>query len=111
MYFASREAYSQLCLSEKLYNYFASTHEFMLILQTAAIIFRDELDFSCCQPWDYIGAPWPTKILPPEQVLPVYRVDPSLPIKPGQPYRAGDREFVLGLDCFKDSDLRRCVTL
>ena len=30
----------------------------MLILQTDAIILRDELDYWCAQPFDYIGAPW-----------------------------------------------------
>lgn len=108
-YFKSREAYSQLYLSDMFYQHFASTHEFVLILQTDAIVFRDELDYWCSQPWDYIGAPWPTKILPPDEILPVYKVDlcPGKPVKQGMPCRAGDREFVLGLDCFESGDLQR----
>lgn len=58
-HFTSRETHSLLYMSEMLYKHFASTHEFMLILQTDAIVLRDELDYWCSQPWDYIGAPWP----------------------------------------------------
>jgi hypothetical protein len=36
-----------------------SNYKFILILQTDAIILRDELDFWCAQPFDYVGAPWP----------------------------------------------------
>jgi hypothetical protein len=58
-FFKSRETYSQLYLGDMLYNHFASTHEFLLILQTDAIVLRDELDYWCSQPWDYLGSPWP----------------------------------------------------
>jgi len=56
--FASIEGYSRLLLSKEFYARFAE-YEFMLILQTDAIILRDELDYWCSQPFDYIGAPWP----------------------------------------------------
>ena len=56
--FASIPGYNRLLLSEAFYERFAS-HEFMLVLQTDAIILRDELDFWCRQPFDYVGAPWP----------------------------------------------------
>ena len=56
--FASIEEYNRLLLSQAFYaryEHFA----FMLILQTDAIVFRDELDFWCVQPFDYVDAPWP----------------------------------------------------
>jgi len=56
--FASVQGYSRLLLSQTFYQRFAD-HEFLLILQTDAIVLRDELDFWCAQVFDYIGAPWP----------------------------------------------------
>ena len=86
-YFTSREGYSQLYMSPMLYQRFASTHEFILILQTDAIVFKDELDYWCSQPWDYIGAPWPNEM-------------------PGRP--GGSRiQLVLDRDCFSGSDRQR----
>ena len=58
-YFSSIEGYNRLLLNPEFYEYFASRHEFMLILQTDAILLRDDLDHWCSQPWDYVGAPWP----------------------------------------------------
>lgn len=57
-YFANIPGYNRLLLGEELHARFAG-HEFLLILQTDAIILRDELDFWCSQPFDYVGAPWP----------------------------------------------------
>ncbi|MFP5392253.1 MAG: DUF5672 family protein [Gammaproteobacteria bacterium] len=57
-YFASIPGYNRLLLGRSLHERFAS-YEFMLILQTDAIILRDELDWWCAQPFDYVGAPWP----------------------------------------------------
>jgi len=56
--FASIPGYNRLLLSQEFYRQFAE-YEFMLILQTDAIVLRDELDYWCAQPFDYIGAPWP----------------------------------------------------
>ena len=56
--FESVAEYSRLLLSPSFYERY-SDHEFVLILQTDAIVLRDELDFWCSQPFDYIGAPWP----------------------------------------------------
>lgn len=56
--FASIPGYNRLLLSAGFYQQFAE-FEFMLILQTDAIVLRDELDYWCNQPFDYIGAPWP----------------------------------------------------
>jgi hypothetical protein len=58
-YFASVKGYNLLLLNPAFYQRFAGNHEFMLVLQTDAIVLRDELDHWCSQPWDYVGAPWP----------------------------------------------------
>lgn len=58
-YFSSIKGYNRLLLNPAFYEHFGATHEFMLILQTDAVLLRDELDHWCGQPWDYVGAPWP----------------------------------------------------
>lgn len=58
-YFASVKGYNRLLLNPAFYTHFGASHEFTLILQTDAILLRDELDHWCSQPWDYVGAPWP----------------------------------------------------
>jgi hypothetical protein len=50
--------YNRLLLDEAFYARFAD-HRFMLILQTDAIVLRDELDMRCAPPFDYVGATWP----------------------------------------------------
>jgi hypothetical protein len=87
-YFTSREAYSELLMSDFFYKRFASTHEFMLTLQTDAIVLRDELDYWCSQPWDYVGAPWPN----------------VMENRPG----GIDFRYSLDRDCFS-GDSMRCV--
>jgi hypothetical protein len=59
--FASIEGYNRLLLNPEFYKRFAE-FEFVLILQTDAIVLRDELDFWCGQPFDYVGAPWPDSV-------------------------------------------------
>lgn len=56
--FESVEEYNRLLLSPSFYSRF-SGYKFILILQTDAIVLRDELDYWCDQPFDYIGSPWP----------------------------------------------------
>ena len=58
-YFASIPGYNHLLLSRSFYTEYLD-HEFMLILQTDAIVLRDELDWWCAQAFDYVGAPWPS---------------------------------------------------
>ena len=58
VYFESIPGYNRLLLGSFFYERFRE-YEFMLVLQTDAIILRDELDFWCGQPFDYVGAPWP----------------------------------------------------
>lgn len=55
-YFDSTSHYSELCFSEAFYLRFKG-HDYMLICQTDAWVFRDELDYWCSQNYDYIGAP------------------------------------------------------
>ena len=57
-FFASIKGYNRLLLSPAFYDYFPG-QEFILILQTDAIVLRDELDYWCGLPYDYVGAPWP----------------------------------------------------
>lgn len=57
-YFESILGYNHLLLSQSFYTEFLD-YEFMLVLQTDAIVLRDELDWWCAQPFDYVGAPWP----------------------------------------------------
>ena len=56
--FESIPEYNRLLLNPEFYGRFFD-YEFLLILQTDAIVLRDELDFWCAQPFDYVGAPWP----------------------------------------------------
>lgn len=60
-YFESIQGYSRLLLNTMFYERFAE-HEFMLILQTDALLLKDELDTWCAGPYDYVGAPWPDGI-------------------------------------------------
>ena len=55
-YFDSTAHYSDLCFSEEFYLRFED-YEYMLICQTDAWVFRDELDYWCGRGYDYIGAP------------------------------------------------------
>ena len=55
-YFDSTAHYSDLCFSEEFYLRFKD-YEYMLICQTDAWVFRDELDYWCGRGYDYIGAP------------------------------------------------------
>ena len=55
-YFVSNISYSQLCLSNELYNLFEE-YEYMLIYQTDCWIFRNEIKKFCDMGYDYIGGP------------------------------------------------------
>ncbi len=57
-FFASIQGYNRLLLNPGFYQHFID-HEFMLILQTDALVLKDELDEWCALPYDYVGAPWP----------------------------------------------------
>lgn len=55
--FIDPRSYSRLLLSQEFYERF-SKYEFMLIYQTDAYVFEDQLNYWCDQGIDYIGAPW-----------------------------------------------------
>ena len=55
-YFSSVAAYNALCLAKEFYCRFAQ-YDYMLICQTDAWVFQDELDEWCSKGYDYIGAP------------------------------------------------------
>lgn len=56
-YFANIEGYNALMLSTTFYERFLDV-EYLLIYQTDAYVFKDELSYWCSQGYDYIGAPW-----------------------------------------------------
>jgi hypothetical protein len=54
---ASIKAYNQMMISPLVFNALAGfTH--MILHEPDAIVLRDEIDYWCSQPFDYIGAPW-----------------------------------------------------
>ena len=54
------EGYNKMMMSKYFYKLFSDT-EYILICQTDAFIFRDELIDWCNAGYDYIGAPWVNK--------------------------------------------------
>jgi hypothetical protein len=56
-FFTSTIAYSNLLLSTQFYTKFEK-YQYILIHQTDAYLFRDELALWCEKGYDYIGAPW-----------------------------------------------------
>lgn len=56
-FFKSLEGYNRLCISSVFYKVFLK-YEFLLIYQTDAFVFRDNLNLWCSKGIDYIGAPW-----------------------------------------------------
>ena len=56
-YFQGRKGYNQLMLSSEFYERFSDT-EYILIYQTDAFIFRNDLKYWCDLSYDYIGPPW-----------------------------------------------------
>ena len=58
VYFGSIRGYNLLLLDPGFYERYAA-HEFLLILQTDAVLLRDDLDHWAALPYDYVGAPWP----------------------------------------------------
>lgn len=56
-YFENIDSYSRLMLSRFFYESFID-YRYILIYQTDAFVFRDDLLKWCSQGYDYIGAPW-----------------------------------------------------
>ena len=57
-YFSSIVGYNHLLLDTDFYRSF-SEFDYILIHQTDALIFHDNLDYWMSKVFDYIGAPWP----------------------------------------------------
>lgn len=57
VYFRSVSGYNRLLLKPSFYRRFAA-YDYLLIVQTDAWVFRDELEKWCRAGYDYIGAPW-----------------------------------------------------
>ena len=57
-YFQSIAGYNELLLSASFYERFAD-YDYILIHQTDALLFKDNLDMWMNLGYDYIGAPWP----------------------------------------------------
>lgn len=53
--YKTRDEYSNMCLNYEFYKMF-SDYQYMLICQTDAYIFKDELLYWCNKGYDYIGA-------------------------------------------------------
>lgn len=56
-FFKGIKGYNSLMLSETFYERFLSS-KYILICQTDAYVFRDDLLYWCQRGYDYIGAPW-----------------------------------------------------
>jgi len=57
IYFENIDGYNRLLISHEFYNCFSS-FDYMLIYQTDAYVFSDQLDYWCHAEYDYIGSPW-----------------------------------------------------
>ena len=56
-FFKGLEGYNQMMLSPEFYKSFLD-YEYILIYQTDAYVFKDDLSAWCLKGYDYIGAPW-----------------------------------------------------
>lgn len=56
-YFKSMMHYNRLMLKKDFYSKFTE-FDYILIYQTDAYVFKDDLSFWCSKKYDYIGAPW-----------------------------------------------------
>lgn len=60
-YFSSIVGYNHLLLNADFYKVFGD-YDYILIHQTDALIFQDNLDYWMERSFDYIGAPWPNGV-------------------------------------------------
>lgn len=56
-YFSNTSGYNRLLKSNAFYQIF-DNYEYLLILQTDALVFSDQLEEWCNRDYSYIGAPW-----------------------------------------------------
>ncbi|EOR93984.1 hypothetical protein ADIARSV_2818 [Arcticibacter svalbardensis MN12-7] len=57
-FFDGIDGYNKLMMSLDLYERFKNS-TYLLIYQTDAFVFKDDLQYWCDRNYDYIGAPWP----------------------------------------------------
>lgn len=57
-YFTNVKAYTRLLVSPNFYGRFKDNFDYLLIYQTDAYVFRDDLLDWCNKGYDYIGPPW-----------------------------------------------------
>ena len=67
-FFVSVDGYNDLLLSQRFYQAFAQ-YEYMLIVQTDALVLSNALEFWCAKQYSYIGAPWFDGFTQPTQPL------------------------------------------
>ncbi len=60
-YFKGINGYNRLMMSPVLYEYFLD-YDYILIYQLDCYIFRDDLASWCSRGYDYVGAPWVSKL-------------------------------------------------
>src|ERR1700676_4389836 len=56
-YFLNVQGYNSLLLHKRFYRSFKE-FEYILIYQTDAYVFKDDLEYWCSLNYDYVGAPW-----------------------------------------------------
>lgn len=72
-FFAGREGYNRLMMSEELYARFLSW-DYMLVVQTDVLVFSDRLDEWCRRGYDYVGAPWLPEVQTVKGFHPLHRL-------------------------------------
>lgn len=66
IYFSGLEGYNRLMLTPEFYGAFMDEFRMMLVYQLDAFVFEDQLLYWCNSGYDYIGAPWPYEVAPPD---------------------------------------------
>jgi hypothetical protein len=56
-FFSSIDGYNDLMLSKRFYQAF-DRYQYMLIVQTDALVLKNELETWCAKQYSYVGAPW-----------------------------------------------------
>jgi hypothetical protein len=72
-FFTDVAGYNKLLISERFYAAFES-YEYLLIVQTDALVLKDELSYWCAKAYSYIGAPMFEGFTRPSQPLSLYCV-------------------------------------
>lgn len=79
-WFKSLSSYNRLMLTKMFYKLFIS-YDYILILQSDTLVFRNELSEWCSKGYSYIGAPWPNgKFIQPYSFFGSEKIYKLLPI-------------------------------